>query len=227
MPGGFFITLEGLDGSGKTTQLQRLAATLEASGHTTIALRQPGGSPLGDRIRSLLLDSRSDAVLGGIVPHAELALMFADRAQTVRQIILPALAEGKVVLCDRFTDSSEAYQGAGRELGSETVLALHRELCRDLQPDMTVLLLPPLERSLERARRRNRRHIQMFGADENRFEGESETFYERVYHAYERIAVRDAARVVTIRSAGSIDVIETEVREAVLSRLAARVTLSA
>ena len=227
MPGGFFIPFYGLDGSGKTTQLRRLATTLDTSGVATVMLRQPGGSPLGDRIRSIMLDSRSDALLGGIVPAAELALMFADRAQTVQQVILPALADGKVVLCDRFTDSSEAYQGAGRELGSEAVLTLHRELCHDVRPDLTILLLPPFERSLERARRRNRRHIQTFGADENRFEAEPDTFYERVHRAYERIAVRDATRVVTIRSGGSIDDIESEVRGVVLSRLAARGTPSA
>jgi dTMP kinase len=99
---GFFITFEGLDGSGKTTQLKHLAAALEAEGRRVVTLRQPGGTVLGDRIRAILLDSRSEGELGGIAPEAEMALMFADRAQSLRQVILPALAEGAVVLCDRF-----------------------------------------------------------------------------------------------------------------------------
>src|SRR5277367_4694916 len=98
MPRGYFITFEGLDGSGKTTQLRRLATALEAEGHTVITLRQPGGTALGDRIRSVLLDSRSEAALGPISPIAELTLMFADRAQSIAEIILPALAAGHIVL---------------------------------------------------------------------------------------------------------------------------------
>ena len=108
MPRGYFITFEGLDGSGKTTQLRRLAATLEAEGHKVVTLRNPGGTALGDRIRSVLLDSRSEATVGHIAPAAEMALMFADRAQSIAEIILPALADGAIVLCDRYTDSSEA-----------------------------------------------------------------------------------------------------------------------
>ncbi len=155
MPRGLFITLEGLDGSGKTTQSRRLAAWLKSrfADEEIVLTRQPGGTALGDRLRALLLDSREAA----IAPMAEMALMFADRAQSIAEIIEPALAQGKIVLCDRFTDSTEAYQGGGRELGSEPVLALHRLLCGDLQPDLTILLLPSLQSSLERARRRNQR----------------------------------------------------------------------
>ncbi|HEY0161360.1 MAG TPA: dTMP kinase, partial [Edaphobacter sp.] len=138
MSRGYFITFEGLDGSGKTTQLRRLAAWLEAEGHTVVTLRQPGGTALGDRVRSILLDSRSEATLGPIAPLAEMALMFADRAQAIHEIILPALDAGAIVLCDRYTDSSEAYQGAGRELGSERILAMHRSVCDNLQPDLTL-----------------------------------------------------------------------------------------
>src|ERR1700723_3687640 len=105
MPRGYFITFEGLDGSGKTTQLRRLATALEAEGHTVVTLRQPGGTALGDRIRSVLLDSRSEAALGPISPIAELTLMFADRAQAIAEVIEPALAAGSIVLCDRYTDS--------------------------------------------------------------------------------------------------------------------------
>src|SRR6202046_4896723 len=125
MPRGHFITFEGLDGSGKTTQLRRLATALEAEGHTVVTLRQPGRTALGDRIRSVLLDSRSEAALGPISPIAELTLMFADRAQAIAEVIEPALAAGHIVLCDRYTDSSEAYQGGGRQLGSQRILDLH------------------------------------------------------------------------------------------------------
>src|SRR5580698_4726183 len=114
MPRGFFITFEGLDGSGKTTQLRRLAESLATQGRTVVSLRNPGSTALGDRIRAILLDSKSEASLGCIAPLAELALMFADRAQSIAEVIEPALAAGSIVLCDRYTDSSEAYQGAGR-----------------------------------------------------------------------------------------------------------------
>ena len=223
MPRGFFITFEGLDGSGKTTQLKRLAAYLDARGLTTTVLRQPGGTALGDRIRSVVLDSRSEAHLGPITPLAELALMFADRAQAIAEVIEPALAAGRIVLCDRFTDSSEAYQGGGRQLGSAPVLELHHAVCGGLQPDLTLLLLPPLASSLRRARRRNQRHIEMDGTDENRFERESDDFYTRIYHAYREIAARDAHRVRTIESDGSIDDINTLIVDAVVPRLPHRV----
>ena len=122
--------------------------------------------------------------------------MFADRAQAIAEVIEPALAAGKVVLCDRFTDSSEAYQGAGRELGSERVLEMDRAVCAGLQPDLTLLLLPDLATCLMRARRRNQRHAQQSGTDENRFEREGDEFYRRIYGAYERIAGREPGRVV-------------------------------
>jgi dTMP kinase len=216
-----FITFEGLDGSGKTTQLRLLAAALEAEGHRVVVTRQPGGTPLGDRIRAVLLDSKSEAELGEIAPESELALMFADRAQSLKQIILPALADGAVVLCDRYTDSSEAYQGAGRELGAERVLALHEALCHGVQPELTVLLLPPLERSLVRARRRNEKHVRRKGADENRFEREGDAFYRRVYEQYEVIARRDAQRVEVFAEEASIEAIAERILVVVKARLAA------
>jgi dTMP kinase len=220
MPRGYFITFEGLDGSGKTTQLRRLAATLEAEGHSVVTLRQPGGTALGDRIRSVLLDSKSEAALGPIAPVAEMALMFADRAQSIAQIILPALAEGKIVLCDRYTDSSEAYQGGGRQLGSERILAMHAATCDNLQPDLTLLLLPSLEASLRRARRRNQRHAEKQAADENRFERESDDFYRRIYEKYEEIAAREPHRVVPLRDNASIDQIQSSIQQIVAIRLA-------
>ncbi|MDQ2833046.1 MAG: dTMP kinase [Acidobacteriota bacterium] len=216
---GYFITFEGLDGSGKTTQLRRLAVSLKSEGHSIVTLRQPGGTLLGDRIRSILLDSRSEAALGPISPAAEMALMFADRAQSISEIILPALAAGSIVLCDRYTDSSEAYQGGGRELGSQRILAIHAAVCNNLQPDLTLLLLPSLHSSLHRARRRNQRHLEEKGSDENRFERESDAFYQRIYTKYEEIAAREPQRVVPIREDGSIERIEALIQDVVASRL--------
>jgi dTMP kinase len=221
MPPGFFITFEGLDGSGKTTQLRRLATWLEAEGRKVVTLRNPGSTPLGDRIRSILLDSRSEESLGPILPLAEMALMFADRAQSIATVIQPALAAGCIVLCDRFTDSSEAYQGAGRQLGAERILAMHAAVCNNLEPDLTLLLLPPLEVTLGRARRRNTRHIQQHGADENRFETQTDEFYQRIHCAYSQIALRDPRRVAVIAEEASIDAIEQRIRTIVEERLPA------
>ncbi len=220
MARGYFITFEGLDGSGKTTQLRRLAASLEADGHTVVTLRQPGGTVLGDRIRSILLDSKSETTLGPIAPAAEMSLMFADRAQSISEIILPALAAGSIVLCDRYTDSSEAYQGGGRQLGSERILPMHRAACDNLQPDLTILLLPSLDASLKRARRRNQRTSEKQGADENRFERESNDFYRRIYQKYEEIAARDPQRVTAIREDARIEEIEACIKKIVTARLA-------
>jgi dTMP kinase len=219
MTRGFFITFEGLDGSGKTTQLRLLSTALTAAGHKVVTLRQPGGTALGDRIRGILLDSRSEDSLGPIAPATEMALMFADRAQAIAEIIQPALAEGSVVLCDRYTDSSEAYQGGGRQLGSECILAMHAAACGNLQPDLTLLLLPPLEASLNRARRRNTRHAQQQRPDENRFERESDNFYRRIYEKYEEIAAREPRRVVPVRDEGTIAQIHARILEAVVPRL--------
>jgi dTMP kinase len=221
MPRGHFITFEGLDGSGKTTQLRRLAIALEAEGHTVVTLRQPGGTALGDRIRSVLLDSRSEAALGPISPIAELTLMFADRAQAIAEVILPALVAGHIVLCDRYTDSSEAYQGGGRQLGSQRILDLHAAVCDNLQPDLTLLLLPPIESTLHRARRRNSRSIKSSGTDENRFERESDDFYRRIHAKYQEIAAREPQRVITIASNDSIEDIHKIIHRIVVERITA------
>ena len=223
---GFFITFEGLDGSGKTTQLKRLAGWLESAGHTVVSTRQPGSTPLGDRIRALLLDSTAESQMGGIAPMAELALMFADRAQSIAQVIQPALDEGKIVLCDRYSDSTEAYQGGGRELGSEVVIQAHQTLCRGLQPDLTLLLLPDLAASLVRARRRNDRATRQHGTDENRFEREGDAFYTRVHQKYLEIAAREPLRVVTIEGDGSIDAIHDRICTIVGEQLMTRAAKS-
>ena len=212
---GFFLTFEGLDGSGKTTQIKRLTAWLAAQNLAPIVTRQPGGTATGDRIRALLLDSKSAA----LSPRTELAMMFADRAQSIQEIIAPALAAGQIVLCDRFTDSTEAYQGGGRELGSEIVLELHRLLCGNLQPDLTILLLPDLKASLSRARRRNSHETEATGKDESRFERERNSFFKRVHEKYVDIAAREPSRVVAIEGKLSIDQVHRQIIEEVLARL--------
>ena len=215
MPRGLFITLEGLDGSGKTTQIKRLAAWMQKRGLAPVITRQPGGTATGDRIRALLLDSGSTP----LAPMTEMALMFADRAQAIAEVIEPALAAGNVVLCDRFTDSTEAYQGGGRQLGSERVLDLHRLVCGNLQPDLTLLLLPSLDSSLARARNRNERTAAQTGKDENRFELEQGEFFKRVWEKYREIATREPNRVVLIEGNLSIDEVHEQIIEAVSERL--------
>jgi len=215
MPRGLFITLEGLDGSGKTTQIKRLAAWLEGRGLAPVLTRQPGGTSTGDRIRELLLDARSTH----LAPMAEMALMFADRAQAIAEVIRPALATGKIVVCDRFTDSTEAYQGGGRQLGSQAVLDLHRLICGNLQPDLTILLLPSLAASLQRARRRNTREEAQTGKNENRFEQEQDAFHRRVWQKYQEIAAREPERVLLIEGDLSIQAIHERIVEAVEARL--------
>ena len=206
---GIFITFEGLDGCGKTTQLARLAEALSARSLDVLATREPGGSAIGERIRAILLDSRT----AGLSSYAELALMFADRSQHVEEVIQPALKMGKIVLCDRYTDSTEAYQGHGRRLGSELVLNLHRELCRDLWPDLTLLLETDTDAAVNRARNRNK----VTSSAEGRFEAEDAAFFRRVQKGFETIARREQKRVVRI-SPGTIQSVETEIAKIVDKR---------
>src|SRR6516165_7822666 len=163
---GKFITFEGLDGTGKSTQMRKLAVVLREAGHKVIETREPGGTPTAEKIRKVLLDSGT----AGLGPLAEMALMFASRAQHIAEVIEPGLAAGNIVLCDRFTDSTEAYQGSGRRLGSEPVRELHRILCGNLQPDLTILMDSNPHASVRRARRRNQRASKSSGRshDENR-----------------------------------------------------------
>jgi dTMP kinase len=218
MPRGIFITLEGLDGSGKTTQIRKLSTWLQKRGLDPVVTRQPGGTLTGDRIRALLLDARSAA----LSPMTEMAMMFADRAQAIAEVIEPALAAGRIVLCDRFTDSTEAYQGGGRQLGSEIVLALHKILCGGLQPDLTILLLPSFEASIGRARRRNTRAEAETGANEDRFEQEADAFHHRVWDKYREIATREPERVVRIVGDLTIEEIHEQIVEAVAEMLMLR-----
>jgi dTMP kinase len=215
---GRFITFEGLDGCGKSTQVERLASVLRTHGVSVVVTREPGGTPTGEKIRQLLLDTGTS----GLSPLAELALMFASRAQHIKEVIQPALAEGRVVLCDRFTDSTEAYQGGGRKLGSEPVLALHHIVCGDLQPELTIFMDSEIAASVERARRRNRARAVNNGRgkrDENRFERENRAFFGRVRHAYLVIAAREPQRVVVVDARGAAAETHAQIVEIVRRRL--------
>ena len=214
-PRGKFITFEGLDGVGKSTQLEKLAGYLRQRGIQVVTTREPGGTELGAKLRALLLHSRTS----GLSPLAELAMMFADRAQHVDEQILPALEQGKWVLCDRFTDSSEAYQGGGRKIGSEVVLDLHRDLCHDLRPDLTILMLSDLAASIARARRRNTQQSRVFETDENRFEKENRAFHKRVLDAFLAIAERDPERVVKVDAREAIPKVHKKIVNSVEERL--------
>ena len=212
---GKFITFEGLDGCGKSTQLERLASKLRERGVATTVTREPGGTPAGEKIRQLLLDTKT----AGLSTKAELGLMFASRAQHIEEIILPALGAGNTVLCDRFTDSSEAYQGGGRKLGSAVVLELHRVLCGDLKPDLTILMDSDVGASVERARRRNQSRANADSSDENRFERESRAFFSRVRSSYLEIAKREPQRVVIVDARGTPDQTHAKILEIVNARL--------
>jgi dTMP kinase len=215
---GRFITFEGLDGCGKSTQLAKLSAALTAQGLSVVVTREPGGTPTGDKIRQLLLDTKTSS----LTPMAELALMFAARAQHIAEVIQPTLAEGKIVLCDRFTDSTEAYQGGGRKLGSQPVLALHRILCGSLWPELTILMDSDVAASVDRARRRNRTHSAKGGrgkSDENRFEQESRAFFGRVRNAYLAIAEREPQRMVVVDARGTPNETHRRIVEVVRRKL--------
>jgi dTMP kinase len=215
---GKFITFEGLDGTGKSTQLHKLAVKLREAGLKVVETREPGGTATGEKVRRVLLDSSTD----GLSPLAEMALMFASRAQHIAEVIQPALDHGQIVLCDRFTDSTEAYQGGGRKLGSAAVLELHRVLCGDLQPDLTILLESDPTMSVGRARRRNRRASRTaskHSTDENRFEQETRAFFARVREGYRAVARREPERVVVIDASGTPAQTHARIMELVGGRL--------
>jgi dTMP kinase len=215
---GKFITFEGLDGTGKSTQMRKLGTVLRNAGHKVIETREPGGTPTAEKIRKVLLDSGT----AGLSPQAEMALMFASRAQHIAEVIEPGLAAGNIVLCDRFTDSTEAYQGSGRRLGSEPVRELHRVLCGDLQPDLTILMDSNPQASVNRARRRNQRTSKSSSHthDENRFEQETRSFFARVREGYLAIAKREPQRVALVDARGTPEQTHQKIVEILSSRLA-------
>lgn len=187
---GLFITFEGIDGCGKTTQLNLLAASLRRRRIPFLVTREPGGTALGERVRKVLLSGAS----AGMDPRTEVLLMFASRAQHVAQVIRPALARGRIVLCDRFTDASLAYQGYGRGLDLAFIRRLHAVACRNLQPNLTFVIEIDPRTSVRRARRR----LSTSRRDEGRFERETLGFYGRVRRGYQALARREPRRVKLI-----------------------------
>ena len=208
---GFFVTLEGLDGCGKTTQVGTLAERLRGRGLDPVIAQEPGGTRLGRSIRSMLLDSTNS----DLHPHAELLLYFASRVQNLAEVIQPALASGHVVICDRFTDATVAYQGYGRELGTERVLQLNAITCWNAQPDLTVWLDIDPQTALERARVRNASQA----VDEGRMESQELEFFQRVRQGYASIRARHPERVRHVEASGSRDEVARRVFDAVLPSL--------
>lgn len=211
---GRFITFEGLDGSGKSTQMRMLAERLRAGGYEVFETAEPGGTPIGRQIRRILLDNTNHE----IAPIAEMLLMFACRAQNVDQWILPALGDGKMVLSDRFTDSTLAYQGAARGLGAEAVLDVDRIACRGLVPDLTLYIDLDPATSLSRARARSERQ----GDIETRLEQQELDFYRKVRDAYRQLAADEPHRVKLIDGAQTPEAIAEEIWRWVQALPAAR-----
>ena len=200
---GLFLTFEGMDGSGKTTQMHRLAARLRSLGRSVLETVEPGGPPIAMKIRRILLDSANQ----DLCPPTELLLYFASRAQNVDQWIQPALGRGEIVLSDRFTDSSLVYQGYGRGLGADAVMALDRIACRGLKPDLTILVDVDAEASLARARARNIAEPH----PETRMDDQSLDFHRKVYDAYHALAAAEPDRVKLVNGRNDMDTIEQEV----------------
>ena len=196
-----FITLEGVEGAGKSTQIPRLRAWLEEMGLTVLVSREPGGSPLGRMIRPLLLDIRNQ----DLSPEGELFLYMADRAQHVRQVLLPALAADQIILCDRFADSTVAYQGYGRGVDIEQLTAMNKLAQAGLSPDLTLLFDLDVELGLRRARQRNAR--EGMSESEGRFEAEELDFHRRVRQGYLDLARQYAWRYRIVDAARCPDLV--------------------
>lgn len=209
---GFFLTFEGIEGSGKTTHLRRLEAILEEKGYRVTCTREPGGTPLAEAMRRLVLGTEGEAP----VAEAELFLILAARAQHVRSLILPRLEAGEVVLCDRFSDASLAYQGGGRNLGVARVGEANRVATGGLVPDLTVLFDIPVEEALRRLEKRRRG-----GGTYDRIDAEERAFHERVRATYLELARAEPDRFLIVASEEEKEEVTTRVAEPVLARLEA------
>jgi dTMP kinase len=206
---GRFVTFEGTEGCGKTTQIERLARRLERSGADVLVTREPGGTTLGRELRTLVLRPAERP----ISPDAELLLYAADRAQHLVELVEPALERGAIVLCDRFTDATLAYQGYGRRLDLQRIRDLHRHPPLNRVPDRTLLFLLDPAVALERARRRNTRND--LAETEGRFEAEHLDFHERVSEGYRELAVAEPDRFRIIDGAGDVEQVERSVGRAI------------
>lgn len=191
---GRFVTLEGIEGVGKSTQVERLAERLRAAGHEVVATREPGGTAAGDRIRAILLDPEGE----GLADDTELLLLFAARAEHLARVVRPALAAGRWVVCDRFTDATYAYQGGGRGIDPARIARLEEWVQAGLQPDRTLLLDLPIAEGLRRARG---------GRDGDRFEREQEAFFERVRGVYLERAAAEPARCRVVDADAGIEAV--------------------
>ncbi len=198
---GRFITLEGGEGVGKTTNLQFIRGLIEGAGKRLRVTREPGGTPLAEKIRELLLNPAHK----GMAPDCELLLMFAARAEHIDKLIRPALEAGEWVLCDRFTDATFAYQGAGRGLSKARILELEVMVQRDLRPDLTLLLDVPVEIGLQRAFDRG---------EPDRFEQEARDFFERVRQGYLERAAAEPERFRVIDASRPLSEVQQQIREA-------------
>lgn len=208
LPDGLFVSFEGVEGSGKSTQIERLAAWLEEAGHSVTIAREPGTTEVGEWIRRFLLETAPDE----LAPEAELALFVAARAQLAAEVIRPALAEGRVVLVDRFGDSSTAYQGYGYGLDPERVEEWNAWATDGLEPDLTVLIDVPVS---EGAVRRG-------GRAPDRLERRSRAYHERVREGYDQLARNHSDRFCVIEGRRSIGEIQSAIRDRVRELLAAR-----
>jgi len=204
---GRFITFEGPEGSGKSTQLHLLAERLRKAGQDVLETQEPGGTPIGIQIRHVLLDAKNRE----LCPTAELLLMFASRAQNVDQLILPALSAGRTVLSDRFTDSTLVYQGVGRGLGADLVYELDRIACRGLVPDLTLVIDIDVETGLARARRRSVRTDD----SETRMEEQDVGFHRRVRDAYRQLAAEEPKRIRLIDGSQTREAVSEQVWSAI------------
>lgn len=203
---GRFITIEGGEGAGKSTMMERIAAWLESHGRPVVRTREPGGTVLAEKLRRILLDRGNDSLAG----QAELLLVFAARAQHLAELIRPALRRGDTVLCDRFTDATWAYQGGGRRLPANEIAALEQLVHGDLQPNLTLLLDLPVEQGLRRASKR--------GASD-RFESESLAFFQRVRKAYLERAASAPDRFVLIDASAAVEEVWARVERALQDRM--------
>lgn len=197
---GKFITLEGIEGVGKTSNLHFIKELLESSGQSCVVTREPGGTNLGEALRSLLLSHSDDSMS----PDAELLMMFAARAEHLAKVINPALAKNQTVLCDRFTEATYAYQGGGRLLDVDKITRLEAWVQGDLRPDLTVILDAPVEMGRARAGKRS---------EPDRIEKEQDDFFQRVREAYIDLAARNPHRICLIDASLTLAEVQQQIRE--------------
>lgn len=208
---GFLITFEGIEGCGKSTQINHLARFLKKEGYTVEKTKEPGGTKVGEAIRRVLLDAKNR----DMAPYAELLLYQASRVQLISKVIIPALREGKVVLCDRFIDSTVAYQGHGRGLDLDKIDELNRLATTGVRPDFTIILDIPAEEGLGRIEKRKK----SMAEKRDRIEAEELSFHKRVREGYLRLAEKEPDRIIVVSANKSVEEIQKEIRKIVIDRM--------